>query len=185
MACCILLASLAAAILWAGRTLLPTRFKPAGSAVAWRPRAIEAQSASSQFSGGFSFRARAKSVSFAIIGLSSVVRNEHNAWVHLTVALAVVLAGLFFQISRDEWISLVLAITLVLAAETLNTSIERLCDVVSPGHNPAIGLVKDMAAGGVLICAIGAFAIGLLIFTPHFVESDFQKILTTSICRNA
>jgi diacylglycerol kinase len=55
---------------------------------------------------------------------------------------------------------------LVFGAETVNTSIEKLVDLVSPQKNELAGKAKDMAAGAVLICALFAAATGLIIFIP-------------------
>jgi diacylglycerol kinase (ATP) len=52
-------------------------------------------------------------------------------------------------------------------AEALNTALEFLCDVASPQFHPMVKHAKDVAAGAVLISAIGAVAVGLLIFLPH------------------
>ena len=66
-----------------------------------------------------------------------------------------------------EWCALVLAMAMVLTAETLNTAIEAIADLVSPGFHPLAGRAKDVAAGAVLIAALGSVAIGLLVFGPH------------------
>ena len=58
---------------------------------------------------------------------------------------------------------------MVLAAEAVNSSIEALADLVSPGYNEAIKRTKDLAAGAVLILAIGAATIGCIIFLPKFL----------------
>jgi diacylglycerol kinase (ATP) len=42
-----------------------------------------------------------------------------------------------------------------------------LCDVVQPEFHPAVRAAKDVAAGAVLVSAIGAAAIGALVFLPH------------------
>lgn len=60
--------------------------------------------------------------------------------------------------------------TLVWATEALNTAIEELCDCVSPGFDPAIGRVKDLAAGAVLVAAVAAALIGLLTLMPPLLE---------------
>jgi diacylglycerol kinase len=52
-------------------------------------------------------------------------------------------------------------------AEVLNTAVEFLTDVASPTFHPIAGKAKDVAAGAVLIAAIGAVVIGLLVFWPH------------------
>lgn len=118
----------------------------------------------------FKFKKRLKSFTYAAKGIQSVVSQEHNAWIHLTVGLLVVGAGFFFGIERSEWIAVVLCIGLVLAAEAFNTAIEQLVNLVSPDRHPIAGLVKDIAAGGVLICAITAAVVGLIVFTPYFYQ---------------
>ena len=58
--------------------------------------------------------------------------------------------------SLTDWRWLILAIALVFATEGLNSAIEQLCDHLHPARHPAIGTVKDVAAGAVLVCAIAA-----------------------------
>lgn len=58
----------------------------------------------------------------------------------------------------------VFAIVLVLAAEGFNTALEHLTDLVSPDYHPLAGKAKDVAAGAVLLAAIGAATVGILIF---------------------
>lgn len=56
---------------------------------------------------------------------------------------------------------------MVWIAEALNTAFEHLCDVVSPEFHASVKLSKDIAAGGVLICAVGAMILGVMIFVPY------------------
>jgi diacylglycerol kinase (ATP) len=53
-------------------------------------------------------------------------------------------------------------------AEALNTAFEILCDVASPQFHPKVKQAKDVAAGAVLVLAVGAVATGLLVFRFHF-----------------
>ena len=85
------------------------------------------------------------------------------------MALGVVLLGAAVGLTRDEWLWIVAAIGAVLAAEAFNSAVERLGDAVSPGPHPSVGAAKDLAAGGVLIAALVALAIGAMIFAPHVV----------------
>jgi hypothetical protein len=71
--------------------------------------------------------------------------------------------------TRFEWCWIVLAIVSVWTAETLNTAFEFLTDVASPEFHPLAGKAKDVAAGAVLLSAIGAVAIGIIIFWPHLL----------------
>lgn len=76
-------------------------------------------------------------------------------------------AGLLLNIDRSEWLWIVLATGWVWTAEAFNTAIERLADRVSAERDPQIGIVKDLAAAGVLISAMGAAVIGLLVLGPR------------------
>ena len=93
-------------------------------------------------------------------------RDERNAWIHLTAALIVTLLGAFLGLSRTEWMIVVMVIAVVIAAEAFNSALERLCDRVSAEYHPLIGQAKDLAAGAVLITAIGAALVGLILFVP-------------------
>ncbi|MDA3881496.1 MAG: diacylglycerol kinase family protein [Prolixibacteraceae bacterium] len=103
----------------------------------------------------------------AINGLIMFFKTERNALIHIIVAIAVVVAGFVFGITRTEWILVLLSIGLVLATEALNTSIEKLGDAITLEENLLIKKAKDIAAGAVLIASIIAAIIGLLIFCPY------------------
>jgi diacylglycerol kinase (ATP) len=88
----------------------------------------------------------------------------------LTAATALTLgAGVYFSLSALEWCAVLLALSLVWAAEGLNTALERLTDLVSPGFHPLAGMAKDIAAGAVLLAAVGAVLVGVILFGPRIV----------------
>ena len=118
----------------------------------------------------FSAPARIESFRHALRGVAGVVRTEHNAWIHVCATMLAIGLGFSLEIGRGEWLAVLLAIILVWAAEIFNTAIEMLCDVVSPGYDTRIKGVKDTAAGAVLICALGAVAVGLLVFGPRLLS---------------
>jgi len=103
---------------------------------------------------------------YAINGILHAAATQLNFRVHLVCALVAVFAGYVLHISNDEWLWIIFCIGMVLVAELFNTAIEFLTDLVSPEYNKKAGLVKDMAAGAVLITAIAALTIGLVIFIP-------------------
>ena len=113
-------------------------------------------------------RKRINSFGYAFKGIASLLKREHNAWIHCMAIVVVTLAGFYFGITRTEWCIVCLCFGMVLAAEGFNTAIERLVDLVSPDFHPVAGDVKDVAAGAVLICAIAAAIIGMIIFIPYF-----------------
>ncbi len=51
-----------------------------------------------------------------------------------------------------------------MVTEVLNTSIENLVDLVSPGKNKQAGIVKDIAAGAVLLSALTAVVVAFIMF---------------------
>ena len=77
--------------------------------------------------------------------------------------------GLALGIPRLEWLAVLLAIVSVWTAEALNTAFELLCDVASPEFHPLVEAGKDIAAGAVLICAIGAAITGVLVLGPPLI----------------
>jgi len=170
MVCCALISIVLAGLIWPIRRVI-TRFRPHKTpALMWRLASGETQDVPQP---RFSISARFKSVGYAVAGLRFVIRNEHNARIHLAVALIVVMIGAFYKISVADWLVLILAIISVWFAETINTAFEYLCDVVSPQKNNSVRHAKDIAAGAVLITATGAAIIGMIIILPY-VQSGLQ-----------
>jgi diacylglycerol kinase (ATP) len=118
----------------------------------------------------FTFTGRLRSVRFAVQGIRTMLASQHNAWVHAGSTVAVVAAGFGFRLDRADWCMLILAMMAVWTAEALNTAFEFLCDVASPEFHPMVAKSKDVAAGAVLLSAIGSVAVGLIIFGPHVVR---------------
>jgi diacylglycerol kinase (ATP) len=123
--------------------------------------------APSSLSRPFSLSARLRSFVYAGRGLGTLLASQHNAWVHAVATVVVSVTGLWLGLSRFEWLALVFAIVVVWAAEALNTAFELLCDVASPQFHPLVARAKDVAAGAVLICALGALVTAALVFAPH------------------
>ena len=98
-----------------------------------------------------------------------MITSQQNAWIHAAATVVVVAAGLMFGLSSSEWAWIVLAIGAVWTAEALNTAFEFLTDVASPEFHPLAEKAKDVAAGAVLLAAVGAVVIGALIFWPRIV----------------
>lgn len=115
----------------------------------------------------FSFRHRIRSFGYAFAGIGYMFRTQHNAWVHLAVTLAVIIAGFSFDITGLDWRWIVLAIAIVWLAEAFNTAIEHVCDVVSPEFHASVKRAKDIGAGAVLITAYAAVIIGAMVFAPY------------------
>ena len=110
-----------------------------------------------------------KSFGYAFKGIDDVIKHEPNMKIHVVVAILVVIMAFILKVSIIEWIILVLLIGAVLAAETINTTIENLVDMYTKEYDEKAKIVKDTAAGTVLILAITSAIIGLIIFIPKII----------------
>lgn len=117
----------------------------------------------------FSTQKRLYSFVYAFRGILYLLRTQHNAWIHMGFAVIALVLGVCFSISQFEWIAIIVCIGLVLAAEAFNTSIELLCDARFTDYDKRAELIKDTAAGAVLIVSISAAIVGSIIFLPRFV----------------
>lgn len=111
-----------------------------------------------------------KSFGHAFAGLFTVIKEERNIKIHLTITALVIIAGVILRISALEWCICLTLFGLVLALEVENTAIEKTVDLVTEEYHPLAKQAKDMAAGAVLIAAIMAAAAGLVIFIPKGIE---------------
>jgi diacylglycerol kinase len=109
------------------------------------------------------------SFKYGFAGIAHAIRTQANLRIHLSISIAVVIAGLSLRISNTEWAIIVVTMMIVLSAELFNTSIENAMDRVSPEQHPLVKVAKDSAAGAVLITAIGAIVVGVLIFGPKLI----------------
>jgi diacylglycerol kinase (ATP) len=111
-----------------------------------------------------------KSLRYSLEGLNYVIRYERNARIHLVVAFLAVLVGLELRVSDAQLAAIFFAILIVFLAEIINTAFEKTLDLVSPEHHPQVKIVKDMAAGAVLVAAVGATIIGIMIYVPYILR---------------
>jgi diacylglycerol kinase (ATP) len=106
---------------------------------------------------------------FAIAGILHAIRSE-NSFRFQTIAACVVFATLLIlQPSPAWWAIILLTVMLVLAAELFNTAVEILADHLHPEQHPRIKLVKDCAAGAVLITSIGAIGVAIAFVCDFFL----------------
>jgi diacylglycerol kinase len=112
---------------------------------------------------------RLKSFKYALNGLISAF-YQSNFRIQLSILFVVLVAGVMTSITQMEWCLIVIVSTVVLTTEAINTSIEEICNFLTREHNPHIGKIKDIAAGAVLISAVGAVVVGLIIFLPRMAS---------------
>jgi diacylglycerol kinase (ATP) len=118
----------------------------------------------------FTIKGRLHSFRYAWYGLGLMLRSQHNAWLHAFASVCILVTGGLFRLTGGEWCWIILAIMAVWTAEALNTALEFLADAATPEFHPLVKCAKDVAAGGVLISALGSAVIGLLVLGPHLLD---------------
>ena len=119
----------------------------------------------------FSLKKRFKSFNYAFNGLKTILKEEHNARIHLIAAICAITASIIFKISTDEWIVIILVIGFVFAMEIVNTAIENIADFLSTDIDERIRKIKDLSAAATLVSAIVALIAGLIIFLPKILTA--------------
>lgn len=100
----------------------------------------------------------------AVNGIILTIKSERNMVIHYMIAIGVIGMSLFFNFSRTEFLILLLATTFVVVMEMINTAIEKTVDMITQEYHPFARIVKDIAAGAVLVSAINAIIVGYLLF---------------------
>ncbi|HEX5994099.1 MAG TPA: diacylglycerol kinase family protein [Jiangellales bacterium] len=112
-------------------------------------------------------KALLRSFGYAFRGLYRATRTERNLRIHI-VFMAYMYGFLllpdWFTVTPVQWALLLLANALVVAAELLNTAVEAIVNLVTQGrYHQLAAVAKDTAAGGVLVCALFAVAVGVAV----------------------
>jgi diacylglycerol kinase len=110
---------------------------------------------------------------YAWAGIVYVVRTQRNMRFHIGVACTVVALATWLHLALLEWAILLGCILGVIVAEMLNTVVEAVVDLITDRYHPLAKIAKDVAAGAVLLSAIGSAGIGLLILGPHLWHALF------------
>ena len=109
--------------------------------------------------------ARVTSFTHAGRGLRELVRQEPNAKLHALATISVITIGILRHISAMQWAAILFAIGLVWVTEALNTCIEKLCNLWCDNKwHAEVKIIKDIAAGAVLVSAVVSIGIGVVVF---------------------
>ena len=99
-----------------------------------------------------------KNSKFAFEGLAAMLKNEAAFRTELCVIVPLAVVSLFLPISTAQHALLIAVFGLVLICECVNTAIEAVVDLVSPGFHPLAKIAKDCASAAVCV-SIGTAAI--------------------------
>jgi undecaprenol kinase len=105
---------------------------------------------------------------FAITGLKTAFETEKSFRTQLLATAGIAIVLLVLRPSA-LWCALLIGVSaLVLVTELLNTAIEHLADHLHPQMHPQIKIVKDCAAGAVLIASLCAVLTAIVFAWDYF-----------------
>jgi len=113
------------------------------------------------------------SIRHAVRGIRYALFRERNFQIELLLAVLAIVLSFLFPLAPVERAAVFLVIALVLPLELLNTACERVMDMLKPGMHPYAKVVKDLAAGSVLIASLLAVFVGIAVFLPHVADVLF------------
>ena len=122
----------------------------------------------------FSVKKRILSFKYAFKGIAYIYKTQHNSWVHTFFMVLAFTLNIVLKLDLIEWVAILIVMCVVLVAEIFNTAIELIIDFISPEYNKIAGIVKDVAAGGVLLTVIFAVAVGGIIYLPKIIALFFN-----------
>ena len=117
----------------------------------------------------FSLAARLRGFVYAFNGVVAFFRQGHNAKIHLFAAAVAITLSVYLTLSKMEWAVIIFSIILVLVTEMINTTIEKAMDFISKDYHYEIKLIKDIAAGAVLLTSLGSLVAGCIVFIPKII----------------
>ena len=88
---------------------------------------------------------------------------------HLASSILVTALALLVKVNVTEALLLVFAMAFVWITEMINTAIEKAMDFITLEKHSQIKLIKDLAAGAVLVASITALITGSIIFVPKLI----------------
>ena len=110
-----------------------------------------------------------KSLMFAIVGAKQFFSRDRNGQIQTVIGITAIVLGFTVSLSSFQWLLVLFCIGLVISLEMINSAIEKYCDLVTTDFHPGIKIIKDIAAGAVLVASIMSLVIGLIIFIPALV----------------
>ncbi len=105
-----------------------------------------------------------KSLKVACKGIGYLFIYHRNMRLIFILGLLAFLFGVYIKLKGIELVALCITITLVFMAEIFNTAIELMLNSLTEEYHVKIRLVKDIAAGIVVISCLNALAVSYVLF---------------------
>lgn len=108
-----------------------------------------------------------ESIRHALRGLFLAYKTERSFRIQILAAIFVIATVFILPLQTWERSVLLLVAMLVLVLELLNSSVERMVDLVKPRLHEYAADIKDIMAGAVLLASLFALLLAAVILGPH------------------
>jgi|Deesub1362A_J573_1020465.scaffolds.fasta_scaffold22835_1 diacylglycerol kinase (ATP) len=120
-----------------------------------------------------------ESANNAIEGIIYAAKTQRHVRYHLYAASIILLLSFLLGISKGEFLIICLVSLIVIVAEMINSALEIVVDIILPKPSEKARVIKDIAAGAVLIAAFGSVVIGYIILLPYLEKAITEGLKIT------
>jgi len=99
-----------------------------------------------------------KNTSYALSGLKDILKHETSFKIELILTLVLLPFLLFIDLSLNTKLLMFITLFGMLIAETINSAIERVVDLVTLDHHVMAGRAKDVGST-IVFLSIGVFVV--------------------------
>lgn len=108
-----------------------------------------------------------KSLWNSVKGVIWMLKSERNFQIEIFALLINLFLIVYFRLSPVDTALILIVCFAVLSLEIINTCIEKVCDIIQPEFDERIKIIKDSAAGAVLLMAIVSVFVGILVYWKY------------------
>lgn len=117
-----------------------------------------------------SLKRYANDFKYAMDGLKSAYKNEQSMLLHLITMIVIFSLCIILKASTLEWAASVILLGLIAGMELVNTALEAVIDLISPGVHPLAKVGKDTASAAVGFFSCISFLFWCILFGPRIIN---------------
>jgi diacylglycerol kinase len=103
-------------------------------------------------------------------GIKSAVRGDSSFFAHCYRGTLIVITAALLGIDQRGWCLLVMGACLVLIAELAHSAVDTLARAIGDPEEPRLKTAREIAAGCVLVAAVGSGAVTVIVLSWKFAE---------------
>ncbi|MBU8882379.1 diacylglycerol kinase family protein [Kaistella sp. DKR-2] len=108
-----------------------------------------------------------KSVLNSVNGLIWMLKSERNFQLEVLALLVNLFLIVYLKLGATDTALILTVCFSVLSLEIVNTCVEKICDIINPEYDERIKIIKDIAAGSVVLMAMAAVFVGILVYWKY------------------